>query len=75
MLPNGFYFQTYMDGPALYIDGRMVADIVSLGDGRYRACLNPLRFSIRYVPFDSEQAALEYVSEWARKWEFLLREG
>jgi hypothetical protein len=74
MMPEGFRFETYMDGPALYVDGRMVADIVPLGDGRYRACLNPLRFSIRYAFFESEQAALDYVAEWGTKWESLLRQ-
>jgi hypothetical protein len=74
MLPKGFYFETYKDGPALYVDGRMLADIVPLGDARFRACLNPLRFSIRYVLFDSEAAAKAYVTEWAWEWEDLLRE-
>ncbi len=73
MLPKGFYFDDYKDGPALYVDGRMLADIVPLGDGRCRVCLNPLRFSIRYAHFESEDAARTYVAEWAWKWEELLR--
>jgi hypothetical protein len=75
MLPKGFYFETYKDGPALYVDGRMVADIVPLGEGQFRACLNPLRFSIRYMQFDSEEAARSYVTEWAWEWEDLLRDS
>jgi CBS domain containing-hemolysin-like protein len=36
MLPKGFSFQTFNDGPALMVGGRVVADIVPLGDGRFR---------------------------------------
>ena len=62
MLPRGFTFKTYNDGPALWVDGRIVADIVPLGEGRYRACLNPLSFSIRYAYLGSLEEAMDYVS-------------
>lgn len=75
MLPPGFTFETYHDGPALMVDGRVVADIVPLGDGRFRACLNPLSFSIRYAMHDSMEAAMAYVADWAIKWESRLRDG
>lgn len=75
MLPAGFRFETFNDGPGLYVDGRLVADIVPLGDGRYRACMNPLSFSIRYAYLASMEEALAYVSEWALKWEARLRDG
>ncbi len=75
MLPAGFRFETHDDGPALFVDGRIVADIVPLGDGRFRACMNPLSFSIRYAYLDSLEAAMAYVSEWAVKWEARLRDG
>ncbi|HWS78230.1 MAG TPA: hypothetical protein VN205_07625 [Thermomonas sp.] len=75
MLPNGFRFQTFHDGPALLVDGRIVADIVPLGDGRFRACMNPLSFSIRYAYLGSLEEAMDFVSEWAMKWEARLRDG
>jgi hypothetical protein len=75
MLPRGFTFKTFNDGPALLVDGRIVADIVPLGEGRYRACLNPLSFSIRYAYLGSLEEAMDYVSEWAHKWEDRLRYG
>lgn len=75
MLPSGFAFETYQDGPALMVDGRIVADIVPLGDGRFRACLNPLSFSIRYAMLDSLDEAIAYVTDWAIRWESRLRDG
>ena len=75
MLPSGFIFETFNDGPALLVDGRIVADIVPLGDGRCRACMNPLSFSIRYAYLESMEEAMAYVSEWAMKWEARLRDG
>jgi hypothetical protein len=75
MLPKGFSFQTFNDGPALMVGGRVVADIVPLGDGRYRACMNPLSFSIRYAYLGSLEEAMDYVSAWAVQWEDRLRDG
>lgn len=75
MLPPGFMFETFNDGPALLVNGRIVADIVPLGDGRFRACMNPLSFSIRYAYLGSLDEAKTYVAEWAMKWEQRLRDG
>lgn len=75
MLPTGFAFETFNDGPALLVNGRIVADIVPLGDGRCRACMNPLSFSIRYAYYDSMEEAMAHVSAWAMKWEARLRDG
>lgn len=36
MPPTGFVFDTFHDFPALLMDGSIVADIVPLGDGRFR---------------------------------------
>jgi hypothetical protein len=46
-----------------------------LGDGRYRACMNPLSFSIRYAYLGSLEEAMDYVADWAVQWEDRLRDG
>ncbi|MBN8264378.1 MAG: hypothetical protein J0M21_06955 [Xanthomonadales bacterium] len=74
-LPRGFRFDAIGDGQALLVDGRVVADILPLGPDRHRACLNPLSFSIRYAHFDSMDAAIAYVTDWAIQWEARLRDG
>ena len=74
-LPRGFRFDAIGDGQALLVDGRVVADIMPLDQGRCRACLNPLSFSIRYAHFDSMAAAIAYVTDWAIQWEARLRDG
>ena len=74
-LPRGFRFQSWNDGEALLVDDRVVADVLPLGDGQYRACLNPLSFSIRYAHFDAMDAAIAYVTDWAIQWEARLRDG
>ena len=74
-LPRGFRFEAFGTAQALLVDGRVVADIMPLGEGRCRACLNPLSFSIRYSNFDSMDAAVAYVTDWAIQWEARLRDG
>jgi len=39
------------------------------------ARLNPLSFSIRDAHFDSMDAAIAYVTDWAIQWEARLRDG
>lgn len=75
MLPDGFEWRHYIDGPALYWGEEQIASITPLANGKFRICLNPHSMAIRYEFFDSLRECELYVELWARKWEGRLRGG
>lgn len=64
MLPPGFRWRTYLDGPALYCGAMPVAYLSPVMNG-VRVQLHP---SLRNVFFSSEARAKVYVEAWASKW-------
>lgn len=76
MLPTGFHWESYMDGPALYLGEDRVADVTPLVNGSFRVCFHPhTPTQLRYEFFDSERAAEIYIEQWACKWEARIRRG
>jgi len=76
MLPPGFEWRPWLDGPALYLRGQQIASITPLDGGRCRVCLNSNNArTMRYQFCRNEAAAIAYVERWAAKWEAVLRAG
>ncbi|GAA5075419.1 hypothetical protein [Lysobacter panacisoli] len=77
MLPAGFHFQRYIDGPGLYLGDRAVAAACLANydpDSPWRLCLNPTGLP-RYVFTRTEAGATRYMEAWAVKWEAAIREA
>lgn len=69
MLPAGFEWRPYIDGPALYLGDRMLAVASRLEQG-WRVDFVLHR---RSEFFASEAGATRYVTAWAFKWEDRIR--
>lgn len=77
MLPDGFHFERYIDGPGLYLGDRVVATACPANhdpDSPWRVCMNPAGLP-RYVFTRTEGGAEQYLAQWARKWERQIREA
>lgn len=74
MLPTGFHWRDYLGGPALWLDGQMVAHVTPLEVG-FRVTLNPDRLAMRYRFFASRDTSIRYIEAWAVKWEAEIRGG
>lgn len=77
MLPAGFEWRPYLDGPALYLGDRLVAMACPARDearAPWRVALNPRHVGMRYEFLADEVSARRYVEAWSRKWEAELRE-
>lgn len=75
MLPDGFHFERYIDGPGLYLDKTVVATACPANhdpDSPWRVCMNPAGLP-RYVFTRTELGAERYMAQWARKWEREIR--
>lgn len=70
MLPAGFEWRPYIDGPALYLGDRMLAVSSRLEQG-WRVDFVLHR---RSEFFAGEAEAIRYVTAWARKWENRIRQ-
>jgi len=76
MLPDGFRFEPYVDGPCLRVGDEVVATACPARDepgAPWRICLAP-RKPPRFVFCPDEEACLRYMEAWARKWEVEIRE-
>lgn len=73
MLPTGFEWQDYIDGPALYVGGRLVALCTPVANGRWRVTTGVGFTRMRHEFFDSEATAVRYVEAWGRKWQDAIR--
>lgn len=76
MLPNGFHFEQYVDGPGLYLGDRVVASACPANydpDPPWRLCINPAGLP-RYVFTRTEADSIRYMEAWARKWESRIKE-
>lgn len=73
-LPPGFEIRPCLDGPALYLDGRMigVASPTSSGKTRLDLCVGTLRVRSHFIA--SIDRAEDYLRGWAVKWEGRIRE-
>ena len=69
MLPEGFDWRPYLNGPALYAGDQMLAVLSRLTDG-WRIDFVLYR---RSEFFASEATAIRYVTAWACKWETRIR--
>jgi len=77
MLPDGFHFEHYIGGPGLYLGDRLVATTTPANydpSPPWRICINPSGLP-RYEFRDTEDQAVRYMAEWARKWEARIRES
>lgn len=72
MLPDGYQWRKWIEGPALYLDDAQVATITPVTGG-IRALMNANSVQMRYVFFDAELAAVRYIEAWANKWDGRLR--
>lgn len=75
MLPTGFQLDHRIDGPALYVNGVLVALLTPLDHGRWRVTLGIGFAGKRHEFVDSEATALRYVAAWSRKWEPDIRQS
>lgn len=73
-LPPGFEIRSYLDGPALYLDGRMigVASPTSSGKARLDLCVGTLKSHSNFIA--SMERAEDYLRGWAVQWEGRIRE-
>ncbi|MFK3845280.1 hypothetical protein [Stenotrophomonas sp. NPDC078853] len=73
-LPPGFEIRPFLDGPALYLDGRMigVASPTSSGKTRLDLCVGTLKSHSNFIA--SIGRAEDYLRGWAVKWEGRIRE-
>ena len=71
--PSDFGWQFFIDGPALYFGGRVVANLTPLAAG-WRAAINPTLAERRFQFFDNEATGVAYVNAWAHKWQDELRD-
>lgn len=73
-LPPGFEIRPYPDGPALYLDGRMigVASPTSSGKTRLDLCIGTLKSHSHFIA--SIDRAEGYLRGWAVKWEGRIRD-
>lgn len=69
MLPDGFEWRPYVDGPALYLGDRMLAVHSSLPDG----CRIDFVLHRHSKFFSSQDQAQRYCEAWAVKWESRIR--
>ena len=77
MLPDGFRFEWFVDGPALYLGNEVVATASPANydpDPPWRLCMNPDRQERRTVFRRNQDEAERYMAAWARKWQDRLRE-
>ena len=74
-LPPGFQLDPYLDGSALRVDGVMVAVYTALDNGSWRVTVGVGFASMRHEFLSSEDAAVRYVTAWARKWQSAIRES
>lgn len=78
MLPDGFQWQDFIDGPALHLNGHRIATVSPLDDERgvysVRVCFHPSRHNMHYRFFRTVEGSCRYVEAWAVKWEAELRE-
>jgi len=75
-LPPGFEFVPYLGGPALQLDGEVIASACPANDGPgapWRLCIHPRR-PPRYEFLPDEAACRRYMEAWARRWEGQIRE-
>lgn len=73
-LPPGFEIRPHIEGPALFLDGRMVAvssDTTS-GQCRLDLCVSTAKRHSHFIP--SMALAETYLARWAVKWEERIRE-
>ena len=73
MVPPGFYWKPFVDGLALHLGKRIIAQIASAWAGQCRVTTNPSLAGrlVRFLP--DEASAMAYVDAWARIWEPQLR--
>ena len=74
MLPDGYTWQPYLDGPALYLERGMVAMVSPIPSGA-RVSLNVGTNRLRFVFLGDVRRAVAYVEAWARKWDREIRAG
>lgn len=72
MLPADFYWQTYIDGPGLYVKGRLVATITRVTNG-YRITTTPGSRPPWHHFMKTEEGSRRYLEAWATKWEAQIR--
>ena len=75
VLPAGFEFRHYIDGPALYLAGEIVANACPANPepgAPWRLCIAPRKWP-RYEYLASEAACRRYMAAWARRWEAEIR--
>lgn len=74
-LPPGFEFRPYVDGPGLYLDGRVIATATPANgspDTPWRLCISPNGIP-RYEFLRDKDACLRYMAAWAKRWENEIR--
>jgi len=74
MLPTGFSWRDYINGPGLYLGDRLIANAVQPSEGALWRLTYGVRENIPNTKFFScEAAAKRYAEAWAVKWEARLR--
>lgn len=73
MLPDGFHWRSYLDGPALYLGGYVVAMLTPDESGLVRVDLNPGGRARWVEVLATESVARRFVETWARTLEATLR--
>jgi hypothetical protein len=73
MLPDGFEWRTWCNGPALTFGGQLVAMISAIPAG-VRVELNVGTNHLRHEFFDDESTGVRYCEAWANKWQDRIRE-
>lgn len=72
MLPDGYAWQPYIDGPALYLERGMVAMVSPIPSGA-RVALNVGTNRLRFVFLGDERQAVAYIEAWSQKWDLEIR--
>lgn len=71
MLPDGFEWRPFVNGPALYLADRQLVIASELDSGAYRVDFVLRR---RSEFFDNVEGAQRYSAAWARRWEVRIRQ-
>ena len=66
MPPDGYTWQPYLDGPALYLERGIVAMVSPIPSGA-RIALNVGTNRLRFVFLSGERQAVAYVEAWSQK--------
>jgi hypothetical protein len=74
MLPDGYKWRPYCNGPALYLSGRMIAMVTVLPASNTRVTTQVDRIGMSHYFLSSEAAGVSFVERWANKWDARLRE-